>query len=332
MKFSITDYRLLRGDGSELTHDEIIKLWEFYNLLSGSLNSRFILRGESNRNMMRQFNADSHTPDLLANCLFMTGEKGRICWEENGGFDPDDTSNENVLNICRSLKKYIEDGVNSGGNRAKRIISFCEKNDEFFARIKNEAVLVEAYEKLEPEDKRKVNLYYLAVAHTINDREYRDVSSLISTTTNANVADRFAHDLIIFGWVPKIIGKNSAWRRIIEYVDINDSRTIKHTGLPYCKVSVFPNQDEMAIRCGLLPHFIIGFAIENDFYVNPAVFSAIDNMYGLDSFRELSAYRRRLQFYGMEINQENFENFCRRTNFKRYYTFDEEGYAMHRVR
>lgn len=173
-------------------------------------------------------------------------------------------------------------------------------------------------------------MYYLAIAHTINDREYRDVSTLISTTTNANVASRFAHDVIINGWVPQIIWKSSYRRRTIEQVDINDNLSIKRTGLPYCKVAVFPNQEEIAIRCGLLPHFIIGFVIAKDFYVNPAVFSAIDTMHGLGSFRDLFAYRRRLQLYGMEINQENFEEFCRRTNFKRYYTFDGD-YTMHRL-
>jgi len=128
-----------------------------------------------------------------------------------------------------------------------------------------------------------------------------------------------------------MIGKGSVRRRIIEQVDINDKVTIKHTGLPYCKVAVFPNQEEIAIRCGLLPHFIIGFAIKMDIYVNPAVFTAIDDMYQLNSFRELFAYRRKLQLYGLDINQENFEVFCRRTNFKRYYTFDDD-YEMHRVR
>lgn len=332
MFFPFSDLRLLRSDGSDLSHEEILKLWEFFNMLTGSINSRFIFRGESDENLMKQFNVDSRTPDLLAEYLFMTGEKGRICWEENGGFDPEDISNVNFLNICQSLIKYIDDGVDSGGNRAKRIIRFCEKNEEFYKGIKNEVALAEAYEKLEPEDKKKVNLYYLAIAHTINDREYRDVSTFISTSTNADVADRFAHDVIIYGWVPQMIGKGSVRRRIIEQVDINDKVTIKHTGLPYCKVAVFPNQEEIAIRCGLLPHFIIGFAIKMDFYVNPAVFTAIDDMSQLNSFREFFAYRRKLQLYGMKINQENFEDFCRRTNFKRYYTFNGEGkYEIHKV-
>jgi hypothetical protein len=191
MFFPLSNYRLLKGDGSELSHDELIKLWVFYNLLSGSMNSRFILRGESNRNLMRQYNVDTHTPDRLAEYLFMTGEKGRICWAENGGFNPDDTSNDNFQKICRSLIRYIEDGVNSGGNRAKRIRTFCEKNEEFCEGIKNDAALVEAYEKLEPEDKMKVNLHYLAIAHTINNREYKDVSAFISTTTNPGLLTIF---------------------------------------------------------------------------------------------------------------------------------------------
>ena len=328
----ISQLRLLNGVDNELSQEQILKLWEFYNLLSGSTNSKFILRGESDRNLTRQFNVDSHNPNLLAKCLFTTGEKGRICWEENGGYDPDDTSNENFLNICSSLIKYIDDGIKSGGNHAKRLKTFCDKNEDFYMGIKNETALVEAYEKLEYEDKRKVNLYYLAIAHTINDREYRDFSTFISTTTNARVADCFAKDVIIYGWVPKTNWNSSAKRRTIEHVVINDKFTIMNTGLPYCKVSVFPNQEEIAIRCGLLPHFIIGFAIENDFYVNPAVFTAIDTMHELRSFKELSAYRRGIRLRGLNINQENFEDFCRRTNFKRYYTFDEEVYTMHKVR
>lgn len=331
MAFPLSDLRLLRNDGSDLSHEEILKLWEFYNLLFGSMNSRLIFRGESDRNLMIQFNVDTHTPVILAECLFMTGEKGRICWADNGGIDPDDVSNENLLSICRSLTRYIEDGVKSGGNRAKKIIRFCEQNEEFCKGIKNEPALIKSYEKLETEDRRNVNLYYLAIAHTINDREYRNVSTLISTTTNVEVADRFSNDAIIHGWVPKTMEKTNAKRRVIDFVDTNDMRKIKHIGLPYCNFAVFPRQEEIAIRCGLLPHFIIGFEIEKNFYVNPAVFTFIDDMHQHNSFRELMAYRRKLQLYGLIINQENFEDFCRRTNFKRYYTFDDGEYQIHNV-
>lgn len=78
----LSNYRLLSSNGNELTQEELNKLFEFYNMMSGSLNSRFIYRGESDRNLMRQFNADTKTPEMLSECLFMTGEKGRICWAD----------------------------------------------------------------------------------------------------------------------------------------------------------------------------------------------------------------------------------------------------------
>lgn len=328
--FVLSDKRLLKGNGEELTEGELRKLWEFYNMMSGSPNSRFIFRGESDRNLMNQFNADTKTPDILSECLFMTGEKGRICWADNEGMDPDDVSTENFLNICRSLARYIDDGIGAGGNRARRIKDFCKKEEQFCNGIRNETLLVEAYEKLGLEDKRKANLYYLAIAHTINDKEYRDTSAYVSTTINERVAGRFTHDACIYGWVPKNIWKSQARRKTIDFVDTNEMSEIERTGLPYCS-AVFPNQEEIAIRCGLLPHFIIGYAVDERFYVNPAVFDAIDRMHELKSFRKMSSYKRRIQLHGLEINQENFAEFCQRTNFRKYFTYDGYEYEMHRV-
>lgn len=327
----LLNYRLLNSKGNELSQEELNKLFEFYNMMSGSFNSRFIFRGESDRNLMRQFNADTKIPEILSECLFMTGEKGRLCWADNEGINPDDVSTENYLRICASLAKYIDEGLRAGGNRAKRIKAFCEKEEKFYGGIKKGESFVGAYEKLEPEEKLKANLYYLAIAHTISDKGYKETSGYVSTTTNAGTAERFAHDACIFGWVPQNIWKRKARKRTIDYVDTNQMSEMQSTGLPYCESAVFPNQEEIAIRCGLLPHFIIGYAVEQNFYVNPAIFNAIDRMHEMGTFREKANYKRRIQLHGLEINQENFEEFCQRTNFKKYFTFDGDDYAMHRI-
>lgn len=325
----LSNYRLLSCNGNELTLEELNKLFEFYNMMSGSLNSRFIYRGESDRNLMRQFNVDTKTPEMLSKFLFMTGEKGRICWADNEGINPDDVSTENFLRICTSLAKYIDEGLRVGGNRAKRIKAFCEKEEKFYDGINNGKTFVGVYEKLKPEEKRKANLYYLAIVHTIGDKEYREISEYISTTTNAGIANRFAHDAFIFGWVPHNLWKRKARKRTIDIVDTNQMTEMQSTGLPYCDSAVFPNQEEIAIRCGLLPHFIIGYAVGEDFYVNPTIFNAIDRMHEMTTFREKCSYKRRIQLHGLEINQENFEDFCKRTNFKKYFTFDGDDYEMH---
>lgn len=327
----LSNYRLLSSNGNELTQEELNKLFEFYNMMSGSLYSRFIFRGESNRNLLRQFNCDTRTPDMLSECLFMTGEKGRICWADTEGINPQDISAENFLRICTSLAKHIDEGLRAGGNRAKRIKAFCEKEEKFYDGINKGEAFVGAYEELKPEVKRKVNLYYLAIAHTIGDKEYREISGYVSTTTNAVIANRFTHDACIFGWVPQNIWKQKARKRTIDIVDTNQMSEIQSTGLPYCDRAVFPNQEEIAIRCGLLPHFIIGYAVGQNFYVNPAIFNAIDRMHEMRTFREKLGYKRRIQLHGLEINQENFEEFCQGTNFKKYFTFDGDDYAMHRM-
>ena len=261
----------------------------------------------------------------------MTGEKGRICWADNEGINPDDVSTENFLRICMSLAKYIDEGLRAGGNRAKRIKTFCEKEKKFYDGIKKGETFVGVYEELKPEVKRKVNLYYLAVAHTIGDKEYKETSGFISTTTNAGIADRFAHDACIFGWAPCNLWKRKTRKKTIDIVETNQMSQMQSTGLPYCYSAVFPNQEEIAIRCGLLPHFIIGYAVKQNFYVNPAIFNAIDRMHEMGTFREKLRYKNRIQLHGLEINQENFEKFCQRTNFKKYFTFDGDDYTMHRM-
>lgn len=325
--FVLYNFRLLNADGSELSQEALMKLWEFYNLLTGSTSSKPIIRVESDRNLRRQFNADTQSPALLAQFLFMTGEKGRICWTEGNFWNPDDISAENFENICRSLKEYINEAAQGTNNKAKKVNAFCRMYAKFCSALEDVSGMIEVYEKLGPEEKRKANLYYLALVHTINSPKYRETSEFVSTTTNPDMAGRFKYDVCIYGWVPNKAGRFSRGNTI-DIVDINNFSDLEGTGLPFCRIPVFPEQEEIAVRCGLLPHFIIGFAVKRVFYVNPAVFTAIEKMHGLTSFKELSAFKRDIQLYGLEINQENFEEFCNRTNFKRYFTFDGKEYKL----
>ena len=328
--FALSNFRLLNADGSELSQEGLMKLWEFYNLLIGSRYSKPILRVESDRNLRRQFNVDTHVPDILAQFLFMTGEKGRICWTEGKFWNPDDISVENFENICRALREFINEAAQGTNNKAKKVNAFCEKYAKFCSDLENVAGMIEVFKKISPEEKRKANLYYLALAHSINSPKYRDCSEFVSTTTNSDIAGRFKYDTCIYGWMPYKtryfhIGKT------IDTVELNNFSDLEGTGLPYCEIPIFPEQEEIAVRCGLLPHFIIGFAVKRNFYVNSSVFSAIDEMHGLASFRELSAFKREIQLYGLKINQENFEEFSKRTNFKRYFTFDGKHYSLYKV-
>ncbi len=330
--FTLSNKRLINSTGVRLTQEELLKLWEFYNLFMGSVYSKLVMRGESDENLARQFNVDTRNPVALAGCLFMTGEKARNCWNNNIFVDPDDTSTENFKRICESLYHLINDGARGKSKRAERIRAYCLENAEFCKAFENIPEITKVYKDLNDFDKQKVNLHYLSIIHTINSLEHQRVSGFISTTTDSQVAGHFAGGCIIYGWVPKLPGESITRRsRSIDLVDSRNSNMLKQLGLPYPVTPVYPEQNEVSIRCGLLPHFIIGFTAGRDFYVNPAIFPAMDKMHELTTFRDLSNYKRELQLGGLEVNQEGFEDFIRQTNYRRYFTFDGDEYNLHQV-
>ena len=130
--FALSKSKIIKGNGEILLQNELVKLWHFLNMLTGSRYSTIIMRGESNENLREQYNYDTNTPDLLAQCIFMAGEKGRICWNEKKFLDPDDTSVENFCAICKTLNKSIKEGRKSGNtNRTQKIQDFFSRNQEF---------------------------------------------------------------------------------------------------------------------------------------------------------------------------------------------------------
>ena len=52
-------------------------------------------------------------------------------------------------------------------------------------------------------------------------------------------------------------------------------------------------------------------------------------MQELSTFQELNVFKHQLITYGLDVDQSNFEEFCRMTKFKRYYTFDGKSYEIH---
>lgn len=323
--FVLTECHLMDDNGHPLGQENLLKLWELYNLMVGSTLSTFILRGESNDNLRSQFDADANNAELLAKFLFMVGEKGRICWSNKVYLDPDDVSSENFKIVCASLVKYIREGCRGNGSRAEKMREFVVRNESFCQAFENADRLVVKYNRLSKQKRRALNLYYLSIAHTINSLAYKKASGFVSATTKGAVADDFTGDVCIYGWVPKETGFN----RTIDYVISENTEAVKNMGMPYCDSPVYPEQKEISLRCGFLPHFIIGFKVRNNFYVNSAVFTSIDKMREKRTFKELSQYRSHLLRYGLNVDQTNFEEFCRMTNFKRYYTFDGMEYEIH---
>ena len=319
--------KLKNHEDEDLPQEDVQKLWGFYNMIKWSRECSFVFRGESDENLMSQFGVDSHSPELLAKYLFMVGEKGRICWEKKRYLDPDDTSKENFETICKALSNYIREGCRGERSRAQRMRDFYSRNEEFCRAFDSIDDIVARYDKLKAKDKRRINLYYLAIAHTINSYDYKKSSSYVSTTTDGKIARDFTADVCIYGWVPKEAMIHSQMKTI-DFVDTENNEFVRRKGLPYCDSPVYPGQKEVALRCGFLPHFIIGFMVGSRFYVNPAISRSMDRMQEMKSFQELNNFKHQMMTFGLDVDQSNFEEFCRMTNFKRYYTFDGMKYEI----
>lgn len=332
--FALSKSKIIKDNGEILLQDELVKLWHFLNMLTGSRCSTIIMRGESNENLREQYNYDTNTPNLLAQCIFMAGEKGRICWNEKKFLDPDDTSAENFCAICKTLNKSITEGCKSGNtNRTQKIQEFFSRNQEFCSTLEDIETLAGKYRGLPIDIRKKVNLYYLSIAHTINSHKYQKASSFVSTTTNPQVADSFTNDATIYAWVPRVTLRKTMRNEIkpIEYVITMVKPKVKQLGFPYYDTPVYPKQKEILLRYGVLPHFIIGFRTRCNFYVNPAIFNSMSKLEKINSFQELCALKKHLISYGLDVEQADFESFCRKTNFKRYYTYNGCEYQLHHL-
>lgn len=330
--FALSNSQIVNSNGETLSQDELLMLWNFINLLIGSRYSTFIFRGESNENLIKQYNWDTNVPDLLAQCIFMTGEKGRMCWNQKKILDPENTSSDNFQSICKMINNCIERGCTKGNvNRRQKILDFVQRNQRFCDAFKNIEQLVHTYNKLTEDDRKIVNLYYLSILHTINSYKYQEASNFVSTTTDHRVAKQFTDDATIYGWVPKATfsGIVQNQPKTIEYFINKNTSAIKKLCLPFCNTPVYPDQKEILLRCGILPHFIIGFKTSKRFYVNPAIYSSMSKMNEINSFRKLCSFKKKLILWGLDVDQSNFEEFCYQTNFKRFYTYDGYKYELH---
>ena len=225
------------------------------------------------------------------------------------------------------LNTSIIDGRRRGScSRKQKIQDFFIRNQEFCNAINEIEDLAIKYNELSTEDKIKVNLYYLSIAHTINSYNYQKASNFVSTTSSSAEADIFTTDISIYGWIPRIYSKSQHNNKPkpIEFIIAKNKSEIFNLGFPCCNTPVYPEQEEILLRNGILPHFIIGFKIKNS-----DEGKIILHNKEINSLKKLCAFKRNLIINGLDIDQSLFEDFCKTTNFKRYYTFDGETYKLH---
>ena len=131
---------------------------------------------------------------------------------------------------------------------------------------------------------------------------YGDYSYFLSTTQKRQEANFFQHNdvdrgIITVGWT------NAKRIKCIAGTDLRN--IVSNHGFPTFNTVVYPEQYEVTYKCGLLPHFIIGFYYKDKFEINPYIMD-IDDM-------------SKVRKDGLPVNQEPFLRLLSNTNFKSYY-------------
>lgn len=321
----IGDYELKNIDGDGLSPSQTYTLWSFLNILTPSRGKTLMARGESDRNLRKHYGVDTNELPLLLNMMFNIGEKGRLCLNDDGGIDPDDISIESFITICQLLETSLKSAEEGSCGRIKRMKDFITKNGDFAnAFISNKEDLIVKYSELSAEKKKLVNMYYLTIIHTINSKEYKFQSNFISTSHNFEIAEYFEDSLLIIGWMPK-----QSFQPYVASRDTNDFISIcKSVGLPFAKTAVYPEQAEISIRYGILPHFIIGVKIKDSFYVNPSLFETMEIFNKCNSINQMKILRKDIIKNGLKVNQEKFIEYCNDSNYRRYFTYDGCQYRL----
>lgn len=229
---SFGEYDIKNIDCQDVTSAQIYSLWSFLNMLTPYRGKTLIARGESDENLRNHYCADTTQLPMLLDFMFTIGEKCRQCFSDNMYIDPDDTSCHNFSEICYLLRNALVSAGKGSSGRIKIMNDFISKNWEFAdAFLSKERILTEKYKRLDSERRKLVNMYYLAILHTINSSEYKYRSNYLSTSRKLEVAERFECSLLIIGWMPR--------RSSLAYVasrDTGDFVTVcESVGLPFAK-------------------------------------------------------------------------------------------------
>ena len=195
----------------------------------------------------------------------------------------------------------------SNPNSLEKVKLFLEANpsiNNYFSDGNNKARFISTISELSDSKKRNVLDYYFSLLHTIG-KSADGNSYFISTSKNIEIAKQFKNDgVIVITWVPS----SERNRQIICNNDINKLDSfIKTTGLPYYEVSPYSDQEEVCVKGGILPHYIMGYVYQDSFIVNPNLLTQISTSYDFESLLKDGIY----------TDQINFDNELHKTKYKR---------------
>ena len=295
--YSIQTY--LNDNLSALTEKQLEEFITKFESICNSPLSKMIFRGDTNTNFRKQYKISSEKTSLLelAKYLFLIGEKGKHFW--NG-----ETLPFEILGSDSDVIEYIWYKVSSLLKEMKM--------KEFLFSKEGKELFIKKIEGINENQKRMILDYYYSYVHTCNSQN----SHFLSTSESFSTALKFLHShsgIVIVGWVPE----NHCNEMMIDYEDVCQNRgNIESLGFPTFE-TLYPEQKEICLKCGILPHFIIGFYAPKKrmFVINPALFMTTCNM-------------EEIIINGFDVDQSEFLEELKKTGYSKCYWYDKGIYKV----
>jgi hypothetical protein len=319
----------LKSDGKALTASQKRYFFNCINKIHRK-NYKVIYRGEKKSQLQPLYGIeDGHFGSEFRHSLFIMGAKARMFIDTGlpgaSEIDIAAADNNEFRLIFRMLGNLLRRKFRFSTTRMA-IKGFSANENElttFFRNYENEQIFVNIIDMIPPPKQIMVRDYYLALLHHISKSEYYSSSFLLSTTTSFQQAHKFAwskenensdNPLILFGWVPKHYeGILSVSNLRILKSKIN----VHKLGLPVYERSFFPAQEEVTLKGGLLPHYLLGYLCNQKkhevFEINPVLFQTDKSWDGEE----------------LPIDQNTFHQRIQNTVFGRFFTV-EAGNNLYR--
>lgn len=278
----------------------------FYSFLERLKGAPILYRGVDGDYLRRIYNADTSNTSLLSDLMFLYGDKGEIFCSEMK-FDNDINNSERICfeSILNNLQKSFSDPSSNNRSVNNRMSVFMQENQTTIEALLSYNVLdwCKKIDALPQIIKSAIKDYYMSFLHTIGKSGYGNYSYFLSTTKEESVAEYFRNNdekngAIIVGW------SNSKGIKCSDSLGLRD--VVSKYGFPTFKTPFYPRQKEITYKCGLLPHFIVGFHYHGGFEINPYILK-INDMAGIRK-------------EGLPNDQTDFMKKLSKTNYKSYFS------------
>lgn len=302
LKRYIHSLQLKDSQGDVILNDSVDyqKFLHFLDVFCAAKNKTVLYRGT---NRLSVYNVEVFNTKEFSRKMFMVGCKGHY-------YEPHKTALFCIDDCSEDLFGFIFDKINeiihSLHSQREEIKYFFERNDninDYFSNNSNRLHFISSIKVLGNNLQHEMKDYYLSLMHVMG-KKVSPNSYMISTSKQLHTAQCFQNGgVVIVTWIHSSRRKDT----IIKFVDVNRTEEhVRELGLPFYKKSPYYGQQEICIKGGIVPHFIIGYAYKHSFIVNPYLLSQISDEYNVDEIIK----------NGIDIDQKDFNIVLDDTQYK----------------